>query len=154
MEKRLLLSLACLLPLSAAAELEISGAWIRALPPTQPTTAAYLSIANTGPDTVLVTGAGSEIAGRVEIHTTREVDGLSRMQQLEALELAPGERLSLAPGGTHLMLMELERMPAPGETFELCLELAQSDRICTEAEVRKSAGDNSGHHHHHHQHQE
>ncbi len=76
------------------------------------------------------------------------------MQQLETLELAPGARLSLAPGGTHLMLLELERMPAPGETVELCLELGSSDRICTEAEVRKSAKDNSGHHHHHHQHQE
>ena len=152
MDKRLL-SLACLLPLSATAEIEISDAWIRALPPTQPTTAAYLSIANTGPDTVVVTGAGSEIAGRVEIHTTREVDGLSRMQQLEVLELAPGARLSLAPGGTHLMLLELERMPAPGEMVELCLELGPSDQICTEAEVRKSAGDKSGHHHHH-QHQE
>ena len=133
------------------AGVEVTGAWVRALPPTQPTTAAYLSIVNTGQDAQTVRGASAAIAGRVEIHTSREVDGLMRMEQLQQLELAPGSSVRLEPGGTHLMLLELERMPAPGATVDICLELGSGKQVCTEAEVRKSAGGPGGHHHHHHQ---
>lgn len=135
------------------AKIELSDAWIRALPPMQPATAAYVSLANRGAELVTVTGASTHIAARVEIHTTREVDGLMRMEQLEQLELAPGAELSLAPGGTHLMLLELSRMPVPGETVSLCLEFGNAGSACTEASVRKSAGDSGAHQHHQH-HQE
>jgi copper(I)-binding protein len=143
-------TLAALLSLPVRAEVELAGAWVRALPPTQSSTAAYLTVANTGPQEVAVIGAQAAVAGRAEIHTTREVDGLMRMERLPQLEIAPGATLSLAPGGTHLMLMELQRMPQVGETVPLCLELASGESVCTDAEVRKSSGAASGHQHHHH----
>ena len=138
------------LSLPVLAEIELAGAWVRALPPSQSSTAAYLTVANTGSREVTVTGAQAAVAGRAEIHTTREVDGLMRMERLSQLEIAPGSTVSLAPGGTHLMLLELQRMPQAGETVPLCLELASGDSVCTDAEVRKSSGAGSGHQHHHH----
>lgn len=143
-------TLAALLSLPVLAQVELTGAWVRALPPTQKSTAAYLTVANTGSREVAVIGAQAAVAGRAEIHTTREVDGLMRMERLSQLKIAPGASVALTPGGTHLMLLELQRMPQAGETVPLCLELASGEQVCADAEVRKSSGGQSGHEHHHH----
>ena len=143
------LSLAVAMGVVAEPTVSLKGAWVRALPPTQPNTAAYLTIDNTGADAVEVVAAKSAIADRVEFHTTREVDGYMRMEQLATLKVAPGQSLALAPGGTHLMLLGLSAMPSPGDSVELCLTLATGPEICTDAPVRKDAGNDSHQHHHH-----
>ncbi|GHD18495.1 hypothetical protein GCM10007052_25900 [Halioglobus japonicus] len=139
------------LPLVAtASSLTIDDAWVRALPPVQKTTAAYLSLSNSGSEPAEVVAATVSGAGKVEIHTTAEVDGLLRMMELTTLTVAPGDTVALAPGGTHLMLFDLEAMPQPGQTRTLCLTFASGEELCTEAEVRKSAASAGDHHHHHH----
>jgi len=147
---------ACLVSLAAVAEqppdIVLGDAWVRALPPTQTNTAAYLTITNRGETGITVTGASTELADTVEIHTTRDIGGYMRMEQLQDLPVAAGQSVQLAPGGTHIMLMGLARMPAPGETVRLCLELATEDAVCTVAEVRKTAAGQQTHDHHkHHQ---
>lgn len=148
-----ILLFAALLPALASAEpnagLALEGAWVRALPPTQTNTAAYLEIANSGAEAVTIVGGRAELAHSVEIHTTREIDGYMRMEQLQQLSVAPGAVVKLAPGGTHLMLLGLDRMPVSGENVQLCLELASGAEVCTEAQVRKTADEQ--HHHHHKQ---
>lgn len=128
----------------------LSEAWIRALPPTQPVTAAYVTITNQGVAPIALSGARIEGAGRVEIHTTRQVDGLLRMEQLSTLLVEPGQAQSLAPGGAHLMLFDLESMPRAGENRQLCLLFESGDEICTAAAVRKSADADQHEHHQHH----
>ncbi|WP_162846131.1 copper chaperone PCu(A)C [Seongchinamella sediminis] len=133
----------------AQAEPTVSEAWIRALPPTQPVTAAYAAVTNSGAELVKLVGARIEGVGRVEIHTTREVDGLMRMQQLQELAIAPGQTVALAPGGAHFMLFELEAMPRPGESRSLCLLFEGAGEQCVTATVRKSAEADHSHHQHH-----
>jgi copper(I)-binding protein len=147
---RLALPLAvALLGAPAWADLSIEGAWVRALPPTQSSTAAYLSAVNDGEEAVRITGASAPVAGEVQIHTTRELDGMLRMERVPAIDLAPGERVELAPGGMHLMLLDLERMPALGDSVKLCLLPAGGGAVCTTAEVRRDAGGEEQHHGHH-----
>ena len=159
MDKRLtaLALLGLVSPLLAAgpeptlpAPVALRDSWVRALPPTQTSTAAYLTLSNQGENPVKVVAARASVADRVEIHTTREVGGLMRMEQLQELELSPGASVELAPGGTHLMLLGLERMPAVGETIRLCVQLEPGGELCTDAPVRKSSAVEGGHHHHHH----
>lgn len=140
------------LPVAASAgegNLEITGAWIRALPPSQPGTAAYLTLHNEGGRPAVIRGGSVEGAGRVEIHTTREVDGLLRMVPLSTLEVPPGGSVVLEPGGTHLMVLDLERMPTAGESRRLCLQVEGGASVCTDAAVRRDA-DGGDHQHHHH----
>jgi copper(I)-binding protein len=125
----------------------LEGAWVRALPPTQSNTAAYLTLINNSDRQVTVTGAYSPVAQSAEIHTSREVDGLMRMEQLQQLPIAAGTREALMPGGKHLMLLGLDRMPMEGERVELCFTLARGEAVCTAAEVRRQAASN-GHQHH------
>jgi copper(I)-binding protein len=145
-----------LLTLSAPAlsesSLRLSDAWVRALPPTQSSTAAYLTVSNTGTEVLVIEGASATLAGRAEIHTTREVDGLVRMERLPAVTIAPGESVDFAPGGTHIMLLDLERMPAAGEWVTLCLQPRSGAAACIEAPVSRGEvlGESEHQHHNHH----
>lgn len=132
----------------AIAEVTLSEAWVRALPPTQRNTAAYVTVHNSGAEPLQVVGGSAELADRVEIHRSEGRDGMTRMVPVAALPVPAGGSVSLAPGGTHLMLLELERMPAEGETLELCLALADERQICTEAPVQRSEGKQDHSHHH------
>lgn len=132
---------------AARAELAIDDAWVRALPPTQSNTAAYLTFTNEGGEAVRVVGASAGPAARVEIHRSVEVEGYMRMEPVASLDVAPGESVQLAPGGVHLMLLDLARMPAEGESVELCLVLEDGRRPCTRAPVRR--GGPGGSHSHH-----
>ena len=142
------LLLALSVGVAAESPVSLTGAWVRALPPTQPNTAGYLTISNSGTSAIEVVSAKAAIADRVEFHTIREVDGYVRMEQLATLKVAAGQSLELAPGGTHQMLLGLTAMPGEGESVRLCLTLAAGPEICADAPVRKDAGDNTHHHHH------
>jgi len=131
----------------------IDNAWVRAMPPSQVSTAAYLSVHNIGDSRLKIVGASSQSEAIVEIHTSREVDGMVSMQALEEVILAPGQRLEFAPGGMHLMMLGLDKMPAPGEKLKLCLEFDGGASVCTLAEVRRAAaspGDKTHSAHQHH----
>ena len=136
-----------------AGELELQDAWVRALPPVQKVTAAYLTVTNSGTAAIELVSGSSPIASKVEIHTSRMVEGYMRMEQLPGLKLAPGETVTLEPGGTHLMMLGLNRMPTPGEVVEICLSSTQQEQFCIDATTRKSASDSDNdqddHAHHH-----
>jgi periplasmic copper chaperone A len=133
------------------ASLEFENVWVRAMPPFQPNSAGYFTLTNRGDVAVAIVGASSNVSDSVELHTTRKVDGLMRMEKLQGLAIAPGERVELAPGGKHLMLLGLAFRLVPGDDVELCLQLVTDEEVCTAAEVRMSgsASDAKDQQHHH-----
>jgi hypothetical protein len=145
---------ACLFPLAAVAEqdspLEFEDAWVRAMPPFQPNSAGYFTVTNRGDVAIAVIGASSNVAEKAEIHTTREVDGMMRMEKLDGLAIAPGERVELSPGGKHLMLFGLAFRLVPGDDVQLCLQLVTKEEVCTDAEVRLSGDSTESQDHQHH----
>ena len=135
---------------STVPAITIEGAWIRAMPPTQRTTAAYFAVTNSGPEALEITGATADLAESAEIHVSREIDGYTRMERLDTVPLAPGQTVHLTPGGMHLMLMGLDHMPAPGTVARICLLLSTGQSSCVSAEVMKGQPDSaSGAHEHH-----
>jgi hypothetical protein len=133
------------------AALEFENVWVRAMPPFQPNSAGYFTLTNRGEVAVAIVGASSNVSDSVELHTTRKVDGLLRMEKLEGLVVAPGERVELVSGGKHLMLLGLAFRLVPGDDVELCLQLITEEEVCTDAEVRMTADvpDSKEHQHHH-----
>jgi copper(I)-binding protein len=125
-------------PLLAGAEdsLRVSDAWLRALPPGQANSAAYMTLENIGERVLTIKGVTTPLAQRVEIHESRQQDGMWSMQAEESLTLDPGQTSVLAPGARHLMLFGLKRAPREGErvAFELNLQGGQLVRVS--AEVR------------------
>lgn len=108
----------------------------------------FLTITNTGaePDTLL--GVEADFP-KVEIHETRVADGRATMRPAGALEIAPGETLSLAPGGLHVMFMGLSDPFEAGETVPVTLLFDKAGAVAVEMPVvpRDSAGMGAAHGH-------
>ena len=85
------------------------------------TGAGYMAITNTGdmPDRLLAVKADFPM---VQVHASVEQDGVARMVHLEnGIELLPGETVTLAPGGLHVMFMGLGEPLVEGETIDATL---------------------------------
>jgi copper(I)-binding protein len=116
--------------------LEIGHPWSRATPSTAPTGAGYLSVKNTGATPDRLVSVSSPAAGAVQVHDMKMDGSVMRMRELESpLEIKPGETVTLAPGGMHLMMMGLKEPLKQGERVPLTLVFEKAGKIDVELAV-------------------
>ena len=124
-------------PAAPAAGLVADGAYARSAP-AGGVSAVYLTLQNgtSAADTLLA--AVTVAAGRVEIHQTQDVgDGLSGMVPVEGgLAVPAGGTVTMEPGGLHVMLLDLQRELAAGDTLDVELQFSSGDRRTVRAPVR------------------
>ena len=92
---------------------EVSEAWIRALPGDLPA-AGYARVANRGSSAVTLIGIETPDYATAMMHESRAERGMDRMLPLERLVIAPHASVAFAPGGYHIMLMQPQRALAVG----------------------------------------
>lgn len=73
--------------------------------------AGFMTMTNNTDETVSITSVSSPDYGMVEIHESSIEDGVAKMRQIDALEIAPGSTVTLERGGLHLMLMRAKGNP-------------------------------------------
>ncbi|MEX0900594.1 MAG: copper chaperone PCu(A)C [Gammaproteobacteria bacterium] len=105
----------------AQAPITVDDAWVRAAPPAAQVLAGYFTVQNAARKTVTLTRVESPNFARVEMHRTRVVDGVSRMEPVESVEVPARGNVVFAPGGLHLMLMDPLGSMAPGTTVYFVL---------------------------------
>ncbi|EAQ04657.1 hypothetical protein OB2597_05225 [Pseudooceanicola batsensis HTCC2597] len=111
-------------------------AWSRASIGTSRPGAAYMTLQNNGGEPVVVTGLRTDLAMMPMIHATAtDEHGVSRMTHMEELEIPAGEAVALAPGGLHLMLMDLQRPMVEGEIFSLTVDFSDGEKISVEVPI-------------------
>tara|TARA_B100001939_G_scaffold348200_1_gene373814 strand:- start:57243 stop:57590 length:348 start_codon:yes stop_codon:yes gene_type:complete len=92
--------------------------------------AVYLRITNNSELGAILTGGRADIASRVEVHRTEELEGLVKMKRLSETLVPAGDTVEFRPGALHLMLLDLNRIPEPGTEIELTLTFKhQPDRV-------------------------
>lgn len=131
----------------AQAELIVSDAYVRGLPPTQKNTAAFFEVLNTGEAPVTLTAGVSDVAASLEIHAHEHRQGMMAMRKQSALTIEAGARVSFAPGGLHLMLLNLQQALSDGDmvTFSLRVDGVPKEVRAPVMSVLKSPP-SSGHH--------
>jgi copper(I)-binding protein len=105
-----------------AGDLEIGHPWLRATPAGARVAGGYFTITNTGsaPDRLL--SISSDISAKAELHEMAVNNGVMTMRPVTGgLEIPVGGTVALAPGGYHLMFMDLKRQPKEGEMFSATL---------------------------------
>jgi hypothetical protein len=134
--------LAIVFNLPAAAEdyelgaLTIGQPWARASAGAVKNGAAFLTVENHGTETDRLLSAATPAAAAAELHThMMDGDGVMRMRQVEAIELAPGSEVKLAPGGIHIMLMGLAAPLQEATTFPLTLRFEHAGEVTVEVTV-------------------
>lgn len=116
--------------------LDVTQPWARATPPGAAAGGGFFTITNRGSVDDRLVSASSPITDRVEIHTM-EMDGdVMRMQHLpDGIEIPAGETVTLAPGGLHLMFMELTSPLVEGDPLPVTLVFQHAESIETELQV-------------------
>ena len=111
------------------ADLVIDHPVAKTTPSSAMTGAGYLAITNTG-DTVDSLIAVEADFPRVMIHDTKVENDVASMFHIEAAEIAPGETVTFAPGGKHIMFMGLNGDPFEiGETVTATLVFEKAGRL-------------------------
>ena len=99
---------------------DVQGAWARATVPGQKASGAFMKLTASS-DTQLVS-ASTPAAGVTEIHEMKMEGNTMSMRPLEGgLVLPAGKIVALAPGGYHVMLMDLKQQLTKGSKIALTL---------------------------------
>lgn len=126
-----------------AQPVEVKDAWIRGTVGGQKVTGAFMNLTSRSPARLVA--VSSPAAGVVEIHSMKMDGGVMRMFAVDGVDLPANRTVKLAPGGYHVMLMDLKRTLKTGERVPLRLtfELAGMKRetIELEVEVRPVTGE-------------
>jgi periplasmic copper chaperone A len=129
--------LGLLLALVAApswADVTIADAWVRGTVPGQKATGAFMQI--TSPTDAALVAAASPVAKTVEIHEMKMDGGMMRMRAVPQIPLPAGKPVPLAPGGYHVMLMDLAQPLKEGDSVTVTLTFADKDGRKTTQEVK------------------
>ncbi|MBD8079613.1 copper chaperone PCu(A)C [Cellulosimicrobium arenosum] len=129
-----------------AAALEITDPWAKAAD--EGMTAAFGILVNDSDADVRIVSATSDVAGMSELHEmVAGDDGAMVMQQKEGGFVVPaGEGLELAPGGNHVMLMDLQTPVQPGDDVDVVLTAEDGSTFEFVAPARSFSGANEEYH--------
>jgi copper(I)-binding protein len=137
-----------------AGDLVITQAWSRATPGGAKIAGGYLMIENNGAAPDRLVSGSADFAGKVEIHEMAMNNGVMTMRPLDkGLVIEPGKTVKLAPGGYHLMLMDLKRPLKQGDKVPLALEFEKAGKVVLSLDVQgvgaqgPAGGAPSGHDH-------
>lgn len=121
--------------------LSVSQPWIKAAGSGM--TAAFGTITNTTDREITIVSARSAISPTVQLHRTTQNEGSggsSMMEQKEGFALPAGGTLELAPGGDHVMFMDLACALLAGEDATFTLTTSEGKDLEITAPVRDYAG--------------
>jgi copper(I)-binding protein len=109
--------------------LKIDQPYARATPPGAKTGGVFFTVENRGDIGDTLIRASSPIAGAIELHQMAVDAGIMKMRAIPAVEVKPGGKLELKPGGYHLMLFDLKQPLQKGDKFPLTLTFARAGAL-------------------------
>lgn len=120
-----------------AGDLVITQAWARATPGGAKIGGGYLTIENKGSTPDRMIGGSADVAGKIEVHEMAMNNGVMTMRPLDkGLTIEPGKTVKLAPGGYHLMLMDLKSPLKQGDKVPLTLEFEKAGKVKLSLDVQ------------------
>jgi len=117
--------------------IEVRHPWSRATPPGAKVGVGYMEIRNTGAQPDRLVAASTPVAKSVEMHVTQREGEVMRMRQVKDFEIPSRERITLRPGGSHLMLVDIVRPLKKGERFTMRVRFERAGEMEVELEVQE-----------------
>jgi copper(I)-binding protein len=111
----------------------VEKAWARATPAGVTIGALYGEIRGETADRLI--SVSTPAAGKVEVHSSFEENGIMKMRRVEALDIPAGEVRKLAPGGLHIMLFDIKAPLVAGATLPVTFTFEQAGAVTVEATV-------------------
>ena len=118
-------------------DLVLNNAWSRATPRGAKVGGGYLIVDNKGSTADKLIGGSSPAAGKVEVHEMAMNNGVMTMRPVkDGLSIPAGKSVSLAPGGYHLMLMDLKAPLKKGDKIPVTLKFEKAGDVNVTLDVR------------------
>jgi hypothetical protein len=120
-----------------AGDLVITQAWSRATPGGAKVGGGYLTIENKGsvPDRLI--GGSADVADKIQVHEMATNNGVMTMRPLDkGLVIEPGKTVKLAPGGYHLMLLDLKSPLKQGDKLPVTLNFERAGKVTLSLDVQ------------------
>ncbi|GJD87202.1 hypothetical protein BHAOGJBA_0702 [Methylobacterium hispanicum] len=143
-----------------AGSLKIGHPWSRATPGGAKVAGGYVTVTNTGAEPDRLVGGSLDEAGRTELHSMSMQGDVMKMAPIEGgVAIAPGETIKLAPGGNHMMFLDLKTQLKQGARIKGTLVFEKAGTVPVEFAVESIAakapaegGAEAGHDHSGHKH--
>jgi copper(I)-binding protein len=120
-----------------AGDLVISQAWSRATPNGAKIGTGYFTIENKGTTADRLIGVSGDISGKIEVHEMSMNNGVMKMRAVDGgLVIDPGKTVKLAPGGYHLMIMDLKNPLKQGDKVPLTLSFEKAGKVAVTLDVQ------------------
>ena len=121
--------------------LTVTGATVTAVPATLTDTVAYISLRNTGPDDIVISGASSPAAEHTMLMETVSsgagTASMSGMVDVPSLTVPAGGELVMESAGNHFMLMGLKEPLKEGSEVPVTLQAADGRTLEVKAVVTR-----------------
>lgn len=132
------LNLLMLSPGMAADALSFSQTMIPQAPPGAQVMAGFMQITNNSEQDIDIIAVSSPQFESVEMHLSKDIDGIARMLPQQKLSIKAGQQLVLKPGSYHLMLIKPLKALNDGDTVELTVSLSTQQNQTLLVPVSKS----------------
>jgi len=131
--------------LLAATPVKVEDPWARATPPGTKIGAAYMKITSGGTPDRLV-GASFPALVKDELNATEKKGDVMRMREVKAYDIPAKGGFELAPGGAHLMLVDLKAPLKEGAKVPMTLRFEKAGEVKVELQVRALGASGHGSH--------
>lgn len=122
---------------TAADAITVTDPYVRAMPPGQPNSLAFMGLTNTSDQDIELVGAEGKVSKVLELHTHIMQDGMMQMKRIEKIDLPAGKTVMLEPDGLHVMLIGLVHDLEPDTSVSLTLVFNDGSKKQLEVPVRK-----------------
>lgn len=122
--------------MAKASGMRVENAFARASIGQAKTGAVYLTLVNEAAEGDRLRSASVDIAGRAEVHLHVMKNDVMTMENVSCLTIPPRTRISFAPGGLHIMLLDLSSPLQEGGRFPLRLHFEQAGEIIVDVPVK------------------
>lgn len=123
---------------TATTDPSVGNPWARAS--SQTMGAAYMTITGHGEaDRLVSASVPKTVAMEAQLHRSMtSASGMMSMKHVKSIPVPANGKVSLKPGGYHVMLMKLTRPLVAGRTFRLTLQFEHAGRQVVTVTVRRS----------------
>ena len=133
--QRLGLIIWLMISFNSYADLQVSQATVRLLPPGLPNTSAYFVIENKGQVSRNVIGAFTPIAEFAELHKHFVRENMMSMEKLDKVVIEAGQKVVFSAGNLHMMIFGLKQPLRKGQSVKLGLQMEDGEQVTFMANV-------------------
>ena len=121
--------------LAAEADITVTDAIVRAVPPGTPNTAAYMTIRNGSATDRRLIRVDSPVAKTAELHNVINDNGVMKMRQVQEILVKAKDKAELKTGSYHIMLIDLKQKLNEGGTVPITLTFDNGSTVSIDTSV-------------------